>query len=79
MVAVNQDRLIRNLIQIQCSTYGTIMKYTINQHLLNSKKSQKKLFNPLILISPTESSMNRNPNAYRYKWSNRSKNFPEHI
>ncbi|KAK5792957.1 hypothetical protein PVK06_034090 [Gossypium arboreum] len=115
MEAVNQDRLIRNLIQIQYSTYGyirnvlnrfikknrsdrnfkygiqrdqigndtlnhrTIMKYTINQHLLNLKKSQKKWFDPLILISRTERSMNRDPNAYRYKWSNGSKNFQEHL
>lgn len=115
MEAVNQDRLIRNLIQIQYSTYGyirnvlnrfflmnrsdrnfeygiqrdqigndtlnhrTIMKYTINQHLSNLKKSQKKWFDPLILISRTERSMNRDPNAYRYKWSNGSKNFQEHL
>nr|YP_010457571.1 hypothetical protein RF2 [Microtropis osmanthoides]YP_010457590.1 hypothetical protein RF2 [Microtropis osmanthoides]UUA68808.1 hypothetical protein RF2 [Microtropis osmanthoides]UUA68809.1 hypothetical protein RF2 [Microtropis osmanthoides] len=112
MEAVNQYRLIRNLIQIQYSTYGyirnvlnrfflmnrsdrnfeyviqrdqigndtlnhrTIMKYTINQHL---KKSQKKWFDPLILISRTDRSMNRDPNAYRYKWSNGSKNFQEHL
>ncbi|PPD67178.1 hypothetical protein GOBAR_DD35943 [Gossypium barbadense] len=115
MEAVNQDRLIRNLIQIQYSTYGyirnglnrfitknrsdrnfeygiqrdqigndtlnhrTIMKYTINQHLSNLKKSQKKWFDPLILISRTKRSMNRDPNAYRYKWSNGSKNFQEHL
>ncbi|KAJ7941349.1 Protein Ycf2 [Quillaja saponaria] len=115
MEAVNQYRLIRNLIQIQYSTYGyirnvlnrfflmnrsdrnfeygiqryqigndtlnhrTIMKYTINQHLSNLKKSQKKWFDPLILISRTERSMNRDPNAYRYKWSNGSKNFQEHL
>ena len=115
MEAVNQDRLIRNLIQIQYSTYGyirnvlnrfflmnrsdrnfeygiqrdqigndtlnhrTIMKYTINQHLSNLKKSQKKWFDPLILISRTERSMNRDPNAYRYKWSNGGKNFQEHL
>ncbi|KAK8935858.1 Protein ycf2 [Platanthera zijinensis] len=84
MEAVNQYRLIRNLIQIQYNTYGyirnvsnrfflmnrsdrnfeygiqrdqigndtlnhiTIMKYTINQHLSNLKKSQKKWFDPLI-------------------------------
>nr|QXE41220.1 Ycf2 protein [Olea guangxiensis]QXE41239.1 Ycf2 protein [Olea guangxiensis] len=112
MEAVNQYRLIRNLIQIQYSTYGyirnvlhrfflmnrsdrnfeygiqrdqigkdtlnhrTIMKYTINQHLSNLKKSQ---FDPLILISRTEKSMNRDPDAYRYKWSNGSKNFQEHL
>nr|QVY58928.1 hypothetical chloroplast RF21 [Jasminum sambac]QVY58948.1 hypothetical chloroplast RF21 [Jasminum sambac]QVY59016.1 hypothetical chloroplast RF21 [Jasminum sambac]QVY59036.1 hypothetical chloroplast RF21 [Jasminum sambac] len=112
MEAVNQYRLIRNLIQIQYSTYGyirnvlnrfflmnrsdrnfeygiqrdqigkdtlnhrTLMKYTINQHLSNLKKSQ---FDPLILISRTEKSMNRDPYAYRYKWSNGSKNFQEHL
>nr|YP_011032047.1 hypothetical chloroplast RF2 [Diervilla lonicera]YP_011032064.1 hypothetical chloroplast RF2 [Diervilla lonicera]WRH31194.1 hypothetical chloroplast RF2 [Diervilla lonicera]WRH31211.1 hypothetical chloroplast RF2 [Diervilla lonicera] len=114
MEAVTQYRLIRNLIQIQYSTYGyirnvlnrfflmnrsdrnfeygiqgdqigkdtlnhrTIMKYTINQHLSNLKKSQKRWFDPLILISRTERSMNRDPDAYRYKWSNGSKNFQEH-
>nr|UBX38617.1 hypothetical protein RF2 [Bupleurum fruticosum]UBX38634.1 hypothetical protein RF2 [Bupleurum fruticosum] len=114
MEAVNQYRLIRNLIQIQYSTYGyirnvlnrfflmmnrsdrnfeygiqrdqigndtlnhiTIMKYTINQHLSNLKKSQKKWFDPL--ISRTERSVNRDPNAYRYKWSNGSNNFQEHL
>nr|ATL60393.1 Ycf2 [Cubanola domingensis] len=115
MEAVNQYRLIRNLIQIQYSTYGyirnvlnrfflmnrsdrnfeygiqgdqigkdtlnhrTIMKYTINQHLSNLKKSQKKWFDPLILISRTERSMNRDPDAYRYKGSNGGKNFQEHF
>ena len=34
--------------------HRTIMKYTINQHLSNLKKSQKKWFAPLILISQTE-------------------------
>nr|YP_009864791.1 Ycf2 [Uvularia grandiflora]YP_009864808.1 Ycf2 [Uvularia grandiflora]QKE32786.1 Ycf2 [Uvularia grandiflora]QKE32803.1 Ycf2 [Uvularia grandiflora] len=114
MEAVNQYRLIRNLIQIQYSTrryirnvsnrfflmnrsdrnleYGiqrdqqigndtlnhiTIMKYTINQHLSNFKKSQKKWFDPL--ISRTERSMNRDPDAYRYKLSNGSKNLQEHL
>nr|ATL59446.1 Ycf2 [Glionnetia sericea] len=115
MGAVNQYRLIRNLIQIQSSTYGyirnvlnrfflmnrsdrnfeygiqrdqigkdtlnhrTIMKYRINQHLSNLKKSQKKWLDPLILISRTERSMNRDPDAYRYKGSNGSKNFQEHL
>nr|YP_009366299.1 Ycf2 [Aloysia citrodora]YP_009366318.1 Ycf2 [Aloysia citrodora]ARJ61842.1 Ycf2 [Aloysia citrodora]ARJ61843.1 Ycf2 [Aloysia citrodora]UVF35516.1 Ycf2 protein [Aloysia citrodora]UVF35536.1 Ycf2 protein [Aloysia citrodora]UVF36543.1 Ycf2 protein [Aloysia citrodora] len=114
MEAVNQSRLIRNLIQIQSSTYGyirnvlnrfflmnrsdrnfeygiqrdqigkdtlnhrTLMKYRINQHLSNLKKSQKKWFDPLILISRTERSTNRDPDAYRYKWSNGTKNFQEH-
>nr|YP_009145304.1 ycf2 [Trillium decumbens]YP_009145321.1 ycf2 [Trillium decumbens]AKK32184.1 ycf2 [Trillium decumbens]AKK32201.1 ycf2 [Trillium decumbens] len=115
MEAVNQYRLIliRNLIQIQYSTYGyirnvlnrfllmnrsdrnfeygiqrdqigndtlnhiTIMKYMIDQHLSNLKKSQKKWFDPL--ISRIERSMNRDPDAYRYKWSNGSHNFQEHL
>uniref|UniRef100_UPI003000FB6C Ycf2 protein n=1 Tax=Amorphophallus tonkinensis TaxID=1720486 RepID=UPI003000FB6C len=55
----------------------TIMKYTINQHLSNLKKSQKKWFDPL--FSRTERSMNRDPDAYRYKWSNGSNNFQEHL
>ncbi|KAL8498210.1 hypothetical protein ACS0TY_021516 [Phlomoides rotata] len=59
--------------------HRTIMKYTINQHLSNLKKSQKKWFNPFILISRTERSMNRAPDAYRYKWSNESKNFQEYL
>nr|YP_009891552.1 Ycf2 [Alliaria petiolata]YP_009891572.1 Ycf2 [Alliaria petiolata]QKK37925.1 Ycf2 [Alliaria petiolata]QKK37945.1 Ycf2 [Alliaria petiolata] len=117
MEAVNQYRLIRNLIQIQFqySPYGyirnvlnrfflmkrpdrnfeygiqrdligndtlnhrTIMKDTINQHLSNLKKSQKKWFDPLIFLSRTERSINRDPKAYRYKWSNGSNNFQEHL
>nr|YP_009861266.1 photosystem I assembly protein Ycf2 [Orontium aquaticum]QIU82957.1 photosystem I assembly protein Ycf2 [Orontium aquaticum] len=111
--AANKYRLIRNLIQIQYSTYVyirnvsnrfflmnrsdrnfeygiqrdqigndtlnhiTIMKYTINQHLSNLKKSPKKWFDPL--ISRIERSMNRDPDAYRYKWSNGSNNFQEHL
>ena len=115
MEAVNQYRLIRNLIQIQYSTYvyirnvlnrfflknrsdrnfeygiqrdqigndtlnhRTIMKYTINQHLSNLKKNQKKWFDSLILISRSERSTNRDPDAYRYKCFNGSKNFQEHF
>nr|YP_010507680.1 Ycf2 [Talinum fruticosum]YP_010507698.1 Ycf2 [Talinum fruticosum]UXG55637.1 Ycf2 [Talinum fruticosum]UXG55655.1 Ycf2 [Talinum fruticosum] len=59
--------------------HRTIRKYTINQHLSNLKKSQKKWFDPLILISRTERFMNRDPDAYRYKWFNGSKNFQEHL
>nr|YP_009581324.1 hypothetical chloroplast RF21 [Enemion raddeanum]YP_009581340.1 hypothetical chloroplast RF21 [Enemion raddeanum]QBK49389.1 hypothetical chloroplast RF21 [Enemion raddeanum]QBK49405.1 hypothetical chloroplast RF21 [Enemion raddeanum] len=113
MKAINQSRLIQNLIQIQYSTHGyirnvanqfflrkrsdrnfeygiqrdqigndtlnhrTITKYSINHHLSNLKTSQKKWFDPL--ISRTERSMNRDPDAYRYKWSNGSKNFQEHF
>nr|QXO02874.1 Ycf2 [Cheirostylis montana]QXO02886.1 Ycf2 [Cheirostylis montana] len=55
----------------------TLMKYMINQHLSNLKKSQKKWFDSL--LSRTERSMNWDPDAYRYKWSNGSKNFQEHF
>ena len=55
----------------------TIMKYTINQHLSNLKKSQKKWFDPL--FSRTERSINLDPDAYRYKWSNGNTNFQEHL
>nr|YP_010154188.1 hypothetical protein RF2 [Corydalis hsiaowutaishanensis]YP_010154213.1 hypothetical protein RF2 [Corydalis hsiaowutaishanensis]QQW52021.1 hypothetical protein RF2 [Corydalis hsiaowutaishanensis]QQW52046.1 hypothetical protein RF2 [Corydalis hsiaowutaishanensis] len=54
--------------------HRTRMKYTINQHLSNLKKSQKKGSDPL--SSRTERSMNRDPNAYRYKWTH---NFQEHL
>lgn len=59
--------------------HRTIKKYTINQHLSNLKKSQKKGFDPLIFLSRTERFMNRDPDAYRYKWFNGSKNFQEHL
>nr|YP_010630747.1 hypothetical protein RF2 [Acalypha hispida]YP_010630767.1 hypothetical protein RF2 [Acalypha hispida]WBN97808.1 hypothetical protein RF2 [Acalypha hispida]WBN97809.1 hypothetical protein RF2 [Acalypha hispida] len=59
--------------------HRTIMKYTINQDLSNLKQSQKKWFDPLLFLSRTERSMNWDPNAYRYKWSNGSKNFQEHL
>nr|UZC30912.1 hypothetical protein RF2 [Medicago rugosa] len=52
-------------------------KYTINQHFSNWKKNQKKW--PLILIYQTERSMNKDANAYKYKWSNGSKNFREQL
>ncbi|PIM97056.1 hypothetical protein CDL12_30481 [Handroanthus impetiginosus] len=47
--------------------------------LTNLKKSQKKWFDPFILISRIERSMNWDPDTYRYKWSNGSKNFQEHL
>ncbi|XP_057719485.1 uncharacterized protein LOC130933899 [Arachis stenosperma] len=64
---------------IPTMNHRTIMKYTINHQLSNLKKSQKKWFDPLILISRTERSMNRDLNACRYRWSNGSKNFQEHL
>ncbi|KAF4373370.1 hypothetical protein F8388_026201 [Cannabis sativa] len=57
--------------------HRTIMIYMINQYFSNLKKSQKKGFDPLIFISRTERSMNWDPNAYRYKRSNGSKNLQE--
>ncbi|MBO0191057.1 DUF825 domain-containing protein, partial [Vibrio parahaemolyticus] len=65
----------RDLIGNDTLNHRTIMKDTINQHLSDVKKSQKKWFDPLIFLSQTERSINRDPNAYRYKWSNGSKNF----
>ncbi|KAJ6948704.1 hypothetical protein NC651_002886 [Populus alba x Populus x berolinensis] len=55
--------------------HRTLMKYTINQHLLNLKQSDKKWFDPLIFLSRTKRPMNWDPNSYRYKWSNGSNNF----
>nr|URF20081.1 hypothetical chloroplast RF21 [Goodyera velutina]URF20098.1 hypothetical chloroplast RF21 [Goodyera velutina] len=69
--------LFRDQIGNDTLNHITIMKYTINQHLSNLKKSQKKWFDSL--ISRTERSMNWDPDAYRYKWSNGSKNFQEHF
>nr|YP_009429927.1 Ycf2 [Carmichaelia australis]ASY01258.1 Ycf2 [Carmichaelia australis] len=84
---IKKNRFDRNLeygiqrYQIENDTmnHRTIIKYTINQHLSNCKKSQKKRLDPLIWISRTEGSMNRNPNAYRYKWSNGTQNFQENL
>nr|NP_054393.1 Ycf2 [Epifagus virginiana]NP_054397.1 Ycf2 [Epifagus virginiana]P30072.1 RecName: Full=Protein Ycf2 [Epifagus virginiana]AAA65867.1 unknown [Epifagus virginiana]AAA65873.1 unknown [Epifagus virginiana] len=59
--------------------HRTIIKYMINQHLSNFKKSQNKWFNPILFFSRTERSVNRNPDAYRYKRSNGSNNFLEHL
>nr|YP_009241960.1 hypothetical chloroplast RF21 [Sagittaria lichuanensis]AMQ13535.1 hypothetical chloroplast RF21 [Sagittaria lichuanensis] len=53
----------------------TRMEYRINQHFL--KKSQKKWFDPL--ISRTERSMNRDPDAYIYECSDRFQNLLEHF
>jgi hypothetical protein len=72
-------RIQRDQIGNDTLNHRTLMKYTINQHLSNLKKSQKKWFDPLIWISRTERSMNRDPNADRYKGSNGSKNFQEHF
>nr|BDB16058.1 hypothetical chloroplast RF21 [Onobrychis gaubae] len=66
----------RYQIENDTMNHRTIMKYTINQHLSNWKKSQKKRFDPLFWISRT---MNRDPNAYRYKWSNGTENFQENL
>nr|YP_009582471.1 Ycf2 [Zantedeschia hybrid cultivar]YP_009582495.1 Ycf2 [Zantedeschia hybrid cultivar]QJF46718.1 hypothetical protein Ycf2 [Zantedeschia rehmannii]QBK84093.1 Ycf2 [Zantedeschia hybrid cultivar]QBK84117.1 Ycf2 [Zantedeschia hybrid cultivar]QJF46744.1 hypothetical protein Ycf2 [Zantedeschia rehmannii] len=67
------NRSYRNYVQ-KALNHITIMKYMINSNL---KKSQKKWFDPL--FSRTERCMNRDPNTYRYKRSNGSKNFQEHL
>nr|YP_009166849.1 putative chloroplast RF21 [Viscum crassulae]YP_009166857.1 putative chloroplast RF21 [Viscum crassulae]ALC75149.1 putative chloroplast RF21 [Viscum crassulae]ALC75157.1 putative chloroplast RF21 [Viscum crassulae] len=69
----------RDPIGNETLNHRSIMKYTINQHLSNFKKSQKKWFDPLFFIYRIERSMNRDPNAYRYKWSNGSNQFQEHF
>ncbi|CAI8589162.1 unnamed protein product [Vicia faba] len=56
-----------------------IRKHTINQRFSNLKKSQKKCFDRLIFIYRTERSVNKDPNAYKYKWSKGSTNFQEHL
>nr|YP_010150490.1 Ycf2 [Angelica cartilaginomarginata]QQV72331.1 Ycf2 [Angelica cartilaginomarginata] len=71
---IQRDQIVKDTLN-----HRNIMKYMINQHLSNLKKSQKRWFDPLILISRTERSMNRDPDAYRYKWSNGSNNFQEHL
>ncbi|KAJ0753325.1 hypothetical protein HanPI659440_Chr09g0334491 [Helianthus annuus] len=69
----------RDQIRKDTLNHRTLMKYTINQHLSNLKKSQKRWFDPLIFFYRTERSMNRDPDAYRYKWSTGSNNFQEHL
>lgn len=54
----------------------TRIKYMINLHFSNLKKSRKIWFHPPSLISRGK---NRNPNAYRYKWSNGTKDFQENL
>uniref|UniRef100_K4D006 Ycf2 N-terminal domain-containing protein n=1 Tax=Solanum lycopersicum TaxID=4081 RepID=K4D006_SOLLC len=72
-------RIQRDQIGKDTLNHRTIMKYTTNQYLSNLKKSQKKWFEPVILIYQTERSLNWDPDAYRYKWSNGSKSFQEHL
>nr|YP_009770550.1 Ycf2 [Astragalus bhotanensis]QIT01252.1 Ycf2 [Astragalus bhotanensis]UWV18787.1 Ycf2 [Astragalus bhotanensis] len=69
----------RYQIEKDTMNHRTIMKYTINRHLSNWKKNQKKRFDPIFWISRTEGSINRDPNAYRYKWSNGTENFQENL
>nr|QPF16914.1 Ycf2 protein [Onobrychis viciifolia] len=54
----------------------TRIKYTINPHFSNLKKSRKIWFHPPSLISQGK---NKDPNAYRYKWSNGTKDFQENL
>ncbi|KAL6586369.1 Protein Ycf2 [Orobanche minor] len=73
---IQRDQIVTDIMNH--ITIPTI-KYTINQHLSKLKKSQKKWFDPLILISRTERSMSRYPDVYIYKWSNGITNFQEHL
>ncbi|XP_073220846.1 hypothetical chloroplast RF21 (chloroplast) [Cicer arietinum] len=50
---------------------------SVNQYGLI--RNQKKRFDPLFYIYRSERSMNRDQNSYKYKWSNGSKNFQEHL
>nr|YP_009767463.1 Ycf2 [Hedysarum semenovii]QIS98081.1 Ycf2 [Hedysarum semenovii]UWV18546.1 Ycf2 [Hedysarum semenovii] len=74
MEAVNQYRIRRYQIENDILNDKTRIKYTINPHFSNLKKSRKIWFHPPSLISRGK---NRDPNAYRYKWSNGTKNFQE--
>nr|YP_009433845.1 ycf2 protein [Hypolytrum nemorum]YP_009433868.1 ycf2 protein [Hypolytrum nemorum]QIB72598.1 ycf2 protein [Cyperus glomeratus]QIB72691.1 ycf2 protein [Cyperus difformis]QIT06783.1 Ycf2 protein [Cyperus fuscus]ANP26059.1 ycf2 protein [Hypolytrum nemorum]ANP26082.1 ycf2 protein [Hypolytrum nemorum] len=56
--------------------HRTIIKSTINQHLSNWTKSQKKWFDPL--ICRTQRSRNWYPDAYS-KWSNEFQNLQEDL
>nr|YP_009667401.1 ycf2 [Thalassia hemprichii]YP_009667434.1 ycf2 [Thalassia hemprichii]ATP74958.1 ycf2 [Thalassia hemprichii]ATP74991.1 ycf2 [Thalassia hemprichii] len=62
-------------------SYGLDPNQLLNGVFHSRDESKKKslLVLPPLLISRTERSMNRDPDAYRYKWSNRSKNFQEHL
>nr|YP_009435179.1 hypothetical chloroplast RF2 [Lobelia linearis]YP_009435202.1 hypothetical chloroplast RF2 [Lobelia linearis]ATG25180.1 hypothetical chloroplast RF2 [Lobelia linearis]ATG25205.1 hypothetical chloroplast RF2 [Lobelia linearis] len=73
------ESFLRNVLNRFFLLNRSEIKYTVNQHLSNLKKSQKRWFNPLILISRTQRSMNRDPDAYRYKWSTWIENFQEHF
>ncbi|KAI3869162.1 hypothetical protein MKX03_012784 [Papaver bracteatum] len=75
MEAVNQYRLIRNLIKIQYSTYGYIRNVS-NRFFYGIQRDQigNDTLNHRTIMKYTI-----DPNAYRYKWPNGSKNFQEHL
>ncbi|MBA0613512.1 hypothetical protein Godav_013934 [Gossypium davidsonii] len=50
--------------------WSEIFEQPLGKHLNKSESG---------LVVKTERSMNRDPNVYRYKWSNGSKNFQEHL
>uniref|UniRef100_A0A3Q7EVD9 Ycf2 N-terminal domain-containing protein n=1 Tax=Solanum lycopersicum TaxID=4081 RepID=A0A3Q7EVD9_SOLLC len=54
----------RDQIRKDTMNHRNIMKYMINQYLMNLKKSLKKLFGPLIFIFQTEKSINRDPDEH---------------
>nr|YP_004123459.1 Ycf2 [Rhizanthella gardneri]YP_004123462.1 Ycf2 [Rhizanthella gardneri]ADK25941.1 Ycf2 [Rhizanthella gardneri]ADK25942.1 Yfc2 [Rhizanthella gardneri] len=83
MEAVNRCSTYGNVLNRSDPEYGiqrdqiTIMKDRINQPLSNWKNSPNKWVDPMIYR--TERSVNRDPDAYRYKWSNGSKYLQEHF
>ena len=79
MYHVNQSTSLTNLRCLnRLRTPPTVVSmFAAVCSLSNLKKSQKKWFDPL--FSRTERSINLDPDAYRYKWSNGNTNFQEHL
>ncbi|CAN1362019.1 Protein Ycf2 [Linum perenne] len=76
----DRNGIERDQIGNDTLNHRTLMSSTINQHLSNLKKNQKKKgFDPILFRSRTDRSMNWNPNASRAKWSDGFKNFQEHL
>uniref|UniRef100_A0A251T9D4 Ycf2 N-terminal domain-containing protein n=1 Tax=Helianthus annuus TaxID=4232 RepID=A0A251T9D4_HELAN len=69
----------RDQIRKDTLNHRTLMKYTINQHLSNLKRVRRDGSILLFFFYRTGGSMNRDPDAYRYKWSTGSNNFQEHL
>ncbi|CAN1132443.1 Protein Ycf2, partial [Linum perenne] len=72
----DRNEIERDQIGNDTLNHRTLMSSTINQHLSNLKKNQKKKgFDPILFRSRTDRSMNWNPNASRAKWVDGFKNF----